>query len=94
MTVLRTALASVIVAALSGCGTSTPPADMPLREAQYYEANPAEIPPMQSICDQWNASKIPVAAFPSVVVSNCNAVLEAKEFEKRQAALRSYRGDK
>jgi hypothetical protein len=91
---LRIALASALVTVLSGCGTSTPPADMPLRDAKFYEANPAEIPPMQNICDQWNTSKIPVAAFPSVIVSNCNAVLEAKEFAKRQAALRSYRGGK
>lgn len=82
------------MAVLWGCGTSTPPADMPLRNAKYYEANPAEIPQMQSICDQWKASKTPVAAFPSVIVSNCNAVLEAKEFAKRQAALRPYRGGK
>jgi hypothetical protein len=90
----RIAFASALVAALSGCGTSTPPADMPLRDAKFYEANPAEIPPMQNICDQWKASKVPVAAFPAVVVSNCNAVLEAKQFAKRQAALRSYRGGK
>jgi hypothetical protein len=91
---LRIALASALVTVLSGCGTSTPPADMPLRDAKFYEANPAEIPPMQNICDQWKASKVPIAAFPSVVVSNCNAVLKAQEFAKRQAALRSYRGGK
>lgn len=67
---------------------------MPLRDAKYYEANAAEMQPMQSICDQWKASTVPVAAFPSVVVSNCNAVAEAKEFAKRQAALRYYRGEK
>jgi hypothetical protein len=91
---LKIAFAAILMALLSGCGTSTPPADMPLRDAKYYEANPPEIPPMQIICDRWKASKVPVAAFPSVVVSNCNAVLEAKEFAKRQAALRSYRGGK
>ena len=94
MNVRGAALASTLVLALSGCGTSTPPADMPLRDAKYYEANPAESAAMQAICDQWKASKVPVAAFPSVIVSNCNALLEAKEFVKRQAALRSYRGGK
>ena len=84
----------VFIAALSGCGTSTPPTGMPLRDAKFYEANPAEIPPMQTICDQWKASTVPVAAFPSVIVSNCNAVLDAKQYAKRQAALRSYRGSK
>ena len=92
--VRRLAPALAFISLLAGCGTSKPPADMPLRDAKYYEANPAEMPPMQSICDQWKASKVPVAAFPSVVVSNCNAVLEAREFAKRQAALRSYRGEK
>lgn len=94
MMVFRIAFASVLVMVLSACGTTTPPSNMPIRDAKFYEANPAEIPPMQKICDQWKASKAPVAAFPSVVVSNCHAVLEAKEFAKRQAALRSYRGSK
>lgn len=94
MTMRRVSFAAVLVVALSGCGTSTPPADMPLRDAKYYKANPAETAPMQAICDKWKASKVPVAAFPSVIVSNCNAVLEAKEFAKRQAALRSYGGGK
>lgn len=90
----RPAPALAFISLLAGCGTSTPPADMPLRDAKYYEANPAEMPPMQTICEQWKGSKVPPAAFPSVIVSNCNAVLEAKEFAKRQAALRSYRGGK
>ena len=94
MRVRSLALASTLSIALAGCGTSKPPADMPLRDAKYYEANPAEMPSMQGVCDQWKASKVPVAAFPSVVVSNCNAILEARESEKRQAALRSYRGSK
>ena len=94
MNVRGAALASTLVLALSGCGTSTPPADMPLRDAKYYGANPQETAPMQAICDQWKASKVPVAALPSVIVSNCNAVLEAKEFAKKQAALQSYRGGK
>jgi hypothetical protein len=94
MTVHRIASVSVLAVVLSGCGTSTPPADMPLRDAKYYEANPAEMSPMQITCNQWKASKVPVAALPSVVVSNCNAVLEAREFAKRQAALRSYRDGK
>lgn len=79
---------------LAGCGTSTPSANMPLRDAKYYEAHPAEMPPMQTICDEWKGSKVPPAAFLSVIVNNCNAVLEAREFAKRQAALRSYRGEK
>ena len=94
MTMRGAAFASTIILALSGCGISKPPADMPLRDAKYYEANPAESAPMQAICDQWKASKVPVAAFPSVIVSNCNALLEAKEFVKRRAALQSYRGGK
>ena len=94
MTMRGAAFASTIILALSGCGTSTPPADMPVRDAKYYEANPQETGPMQAICDQWKASKVPVAAFPSVIVNNCNAVLEAKEFAKRQAALQSYLGGK
>lgn len=94
MTVHRIGYTSALAIVLSSCGTSTPPADMPPRDAKYYAANPAEVPPMQNICDHWKDSKVPVTAFPSVVVSNCNALLEAKEFVKRQAALRSYRGGK
>ena len=94
MTVRSIVLVSALAMFLSGCGTSTPPADMPLREAKYYEANPAEAASMQAICDRWKASTVPVTAFPSVIVSNCNAVLEAREFAKRQAALRSYGGGK
>jgi hypothetical protein len=90
----KTASALTLMIALGGCGTSTPPADMPLRDAQYYEANPAEMLPMQKVCEQWKGSKVPPPAIPSVVVSNCNAVLAAREFAKRQAALRSYRGEK
>ncbi len=86
--------ALAFISLFTGSSTSTPPADMPLRDAKYYEANPAEMPPMQTICEQWKASKVPVTAFPSVVVSNCHAVLEASEFAKRQAALRAYRGEK
>lgn len=63
---------------LAGCGTATPPADMPARSWKYYAAHPDEIAQMQTICRQWAQSRTPVGAEPAVVAGNCRAAAFAK----------------
>lgn len=70
------ALAALTV--LTGCGTATPPSDMPLRSADYYEHHADEIAAMQAICVHWAESKLPADAQPAVVTNNCRAAAQAK----------------
>jgi hypothetical protein len=68
----------LIALVLSGCGSSTPQADMPARDWKYYVAHPEDIEPMQKICLQWSASKGPAVSEPAVVAANCSAAAYAK----------------
>ncbi len=71
---------------LAGCGTATPPADMPARSWKYYTAHPDDIGPMQAICRQWAQSSTPVGAQPAVVAGNCRAAAFAKSMLAQQGA--------
>ena len=76
---MRMRAASLTVALLLvGCGRSAPQADMPARTWKYYQANPAEIEPMQKICREWSASKAPAVTEPAVVAANCRAAAFAQ----------------
>lgn len=63
---------------VTGCGQSTPQAEMPARTWRYYVANPGEIEPMQRICREWAGSTAPADTQPAVVTTNCRAAAFAK----------------
>jgi hypothetical protein len=63
---------------LTGCGKSTPHADIQPRDWRYYVANPGEIEPMQKICREWAGSTAPNDTEPAVVMTNCRAAAFAK----------------
>lgn len=73
---------------LVGCGTATPPADMPARSWKYYAAHPEDIAPMQAICRQWAQSGTPIGTEPAVVAGNCRAAAFAKSMLAQGAAPR------
>ena len=76
---MRMRAASLTMALLLvGCGRSAPQTDMPARTWQYYQANPAEIEPMQKICREWSASNAPAVTEPGVVGANCRAAAFAR----------------
>jgi hypothetical protein len=64
--------------ALAGCSEPLPQSDMPVRDSEYYVANPTEIEPMQKICREWAGSTLPADAQPAVVTTNCRAAAFAK----------------
>jgi hypothetical protein len=68
----------LIAVVLTGCGSSTPQADMPARDWKYYVAHPDDIEPMQKICLQRSASNGPAVAEPAVIAANCSAAAYAK----------------
>jgi hypothetical protein len=63
---------------LTGCGSSTPQADIQPRDWRYYVANPNAIEPMQKICREWAGSNAPSDTQPAVVTNNCRAAAFAK----------------
>lgn len=63
---------------VTGCGDTTPPADMPARSWKYYQTHPDAIDPMLAICRQWAASGTAVGTEPAVVSGNCRAAAFAR----------------